>query len=243
MRFFILNRLLATLVLPLLCISKIIAETKEPLLEQCVPADDDININKFDKDYSKQCYLLSNFPKNSKIYIRTKRFVSPNVEKMGPFTVNEKGSLLYVISARGYLPGERVLFQFVNKKGKVILQKSLFPNPLVATSEEATFTVEAELKGISYSLRIPNAKSGEKFEIASLTHCKLNTIQCIYANEINVFPGLKGFDGGITKITLIRKENGDKATLDLMWGNELVKYFMNAQLTAHPEWADKLKSI
>jgi hypothetical protein len=237
MRFFILT----IFFLHLLSVNQIIAKTKEPLIEQFFPKDADAYFSEFDKGYFKQYLLLSNFPKNSNGNIQIKRLASPNIEKLGAFTFDEEGSFVYVISARGFLPGERATFQFVNENGKVIAEKSIFPNPLIATSEEATFTIEAELKGISYSFKILKAKSSEKFDITSVSHGKSNTTQCTYANGIEVFPRVKGFDGGIAKVIVTRKENGDKAALVLMWGKEIPKYFMNAHLEAHPEWREKLE--
>jgi hypothetical protein len=131
------------------------------------------------------------------------------------------------LSAKGFMPGEKVTLRLQSKEKDVFTDVSCYPRPLTMQKPTGEIVLEAELTNVDptiYHLKISAVGLDEKFDfISTSAHEKMNYPMQGPVEAMSYMPGVTGRKGGVAKIEL-RFKDGVAYTLDLPWGNKLVKY-------------------
>lgn len=190
-----------------------------------------------DPGYPKTVIFVDGLQSKMKVKCKAKRFNATKFQDCGDFDIQEKGAILLVVSGRGYLPGEKVAYRFM--KGPTLLAETfLIPNPAVSMSAKKSFQINAELvPSLGYTITLIGPEKGEEFTMESESGTEKMSVPMKYPGPgaIMYMPDVIGMHGGIAKLTYIRKENKDKATINLRWGDELKKYYKRVQQEASQE--------
>ncbi len=144
--------------------------------------------------------------------------LTSNAQKMG---VTEP---FFVISSRGFLPGEKIEMRVENMKGESISPLiEFFPEPLMVSSQVDTGQITAEFIGRdSYALHLKGFTEGEVYTFDSRSFGERMRYQCTYAeSEGQTYsPSVMGYQGGIAELVIVRK-NGEQLRMMFPWGNKL----------------------
>lgn len=139
-----------------------------------------------------------------------------------------KTPFFYLVSAKGFLPGEKVTFRLTSKDKDVFKEVSLYPRPLVLRkpSGELLFkaTFASSLQDITmYNIEISGIDEKEKFDFLSLSGKEKMNHPLQGPVVMNYMPSVIGESGGVSQIFLNFKD-GSSYKVELPWGMELVKY-------------------
>lgn len=182
--------------------------------------------------------VLENFPVNRQIMISMRRVIQeyPRVFRTNEtISIDEQGLIqfgkhlkvrIYGLDPQGFAPGERVEYRFEDQHQQ-LCQVSYIPKPIVATSKEGTFTMEAELLTFApittWRLLFQGLEEGEVFSLISNSCGEILTKQSPYdSNGMYILaPDVKGKEGGTDEVT-VRRSSGDEAFLSLPWGTRII---------------------
>lgn len=196
-------------------------------------------LNKIDSGHYKTLINMSAMPAGLKFSVVNDRAA---INSLGKPTVEQftredltmvrsaTGELVpcFVVSGKGFLPGERVTFNFLCEDGTASAI-SLIPYPLHDRNEKGDAFVSAELKGthpVAYEITAQGFKDGEELEFITTAGKAKETFTVKYqeGKPFGYLPSIK--KGGLKGVSHleIKRENGDVFTFDLPWGYELNRY-------------------
>lgn len=134
----------------------------------------------------------------------------------------------FVISGKGFLPGERVTVKFACEDGTVS-SVDVVPYPLYDRNEKGDVIFHAELKNmkpVGYEITGAGLKDGEELEFSTVAGKTKESFKVKYeeGKGIAYLPNIK--KGGLsgTSHLVITRENGEKFDFNLPWGTQLSKY-------------------
>lgn len=184
---------------------------------------------------------LEEFPVNKEINLFEKRVfqADPEIFQLkNSFIISSNESDqnqddLALISDIGYLPGEKVEYKYISYDCNFFCITSLIPNPLKVISKTSTASLEAVLVSCipaSYLIKIDGLNDGEVYTVVSEEEGNLIESKRTFNENrsLIVLPSIKGKKGGIGKV-ILKRENGESLNLNLPWGMELVKSYLNSQ--------------
>jgi hypothetical protein len=198
-----------------------------------------------DPGYTLSFLYIKNFPINKKIVCSLKRTIIKNqpYHKQNEFYINEGGEVIVemssgglpfiCLSARGFMPGERVSYCFTTEDDQFKKEISLIPNPIIAKNPSGTASIEAEL--ISpfpsfYRFSFNGFEENEPIELQSISGKeKIKKSFKIKETGIGLSPDTTSQQAGVGKVTFTRKI-GEKFQMSLPWGMELFKYLNDEKL-------------
>jgi hypothetical protein len=133
----------------------------------------------------------------------------------------------YALSSTGFAEGERIKYQFRDLAGKLIAETSYVPKPIRHKSDQGTFYLNIELESFEptlYSYTLEGIKDGEKLNVKSLSGSEtINNDEIYHSKSIHGYmPGIVGKSGGKSFLEITR-ESGDKVSIDLFWGKQLLR--------------------
>lgn len=195
-----------------------------------------INHYKTDPGFTKWCVLFHDIPGNPPYLFEQKRLVQriPNFYYPIPDPTSEvilesknrNKPTAMVVSARGYLPGEKITIRLSSKDA--YREVTFCPRPLLLKKESGELLVQATLVCADpghtlYNLDICGVGKHEKYKLIShskneiLSHNVEGPVQC------GISPEVVGEKKGIAK-AILKFENGTSYSLELPWGYELLEY-------------------
>lgn len=197
-------------------------------------------IKAMDPGFIKWNFRPENFPKNSAIEGSLKRIFSQDPKKFttvyklttddtGVFK-NEEGAPnpLLLCSARGFLPGEIVIFRFATKDKKVCKEIEMVPQPAVVNNAQGERVLEAnlaifDLAFTNYMISVQGVKADETYTIKSGSGNETLEYKLTGPQMFAWSPDVKNVAGGVGKIELILSD-GTSYTLELPWGAAMNPY-------------------
>ncbi len=192
-----------------------------------------------DKGSGPNYFQFENFPINQEFYSEFSRVLQKDPEVYGiadkQLLINKNRVLIkdgktryafYCLNQTGFVLGERVSYRFKRKDGSIIAETSYIPRPFFIKSKQGTFSVEVELLAFSpgmYSLSLKNLNAGEKLHIHSKSYDEIMEIDIVCRKHTSLIhmPGVLGKNGGKCQLEITRT-SGDKAHLELPWGETLI---------------------
>ncbi|KAF3363031.1 hypothetical protein PHSC3_000367 [Chlamydiales bacterium STE3] len=210
-----------------------------PFKEEVV--DSDVYIRPFkDTEIEFPRYLLQfhDFPKDEEISVLIQRVAQEREQwvHMYRFSIRPSGMLMdqgvpigfmLCLSARGFIPGERVNFRFETDRG---FQKeiSFIPYPLVFKSRMGMTLIKAELLSIDptfFRLEFPGLKRGEMVVISSLSQGRTQGPFKHDGSTPFIFsPDVPNCNGGTGMLT-VAKRTTKHFKMELPWGAALLKHY------------------
>jgi hypothetical protein len=206
------------------------------LTEQSAKEMDLIQHYRTDPGFTKYCVLFHDIPDSPPYAFQQKRLAQPQPDRYylcpGPSSENilecknHNMATGIVVSARGYLPGEKTTIRL---SGKGAYREAVFcPRPLLMKKISGELLAQGtllctKLGHTLYELDICGIGKQEKYTLVSysgeeiLSHNLQGPISC------GLSPEVIGLLKGIAKIEL-RLEDGASYSMELPWGHELVDY-------------------
>lgn len=142
--------------------------------------------------------------------------------------IGEKLPMLF-LSSKGFLPGEKVNLVVSTKNG-AIKSKAIpfFPQPLIQEDKNDRAKMTAELATLSptqYIVYLEGFRYNEKLRFVSYSLGEKVTSELRYKGKTPLWyaPEVIGKSGAISR-ALIGRENGNRITLNMPWGNALLKH-------------------
>lgn len=191
-----------------------------------------------DPGYAKTFFYPKEFPVNKDIVFSIRRQLpkeSPYKEMFG-FFINEQGLLVssidkhpfLCVTARGFLPGERVFCRFATKENDFKNEFSFIPNPIQVKNKYGAVLVEAEIVNFFpafYQCNFPGFKENEEIRTLSISGRERLKGKFKVSKKMTFItsPDVKGSDRGMSKLTFTRK-TGEKIQVNLPWGREFIDY-------------------
>ena len=195
-------------------------------------------LNDFDSGHYKTIINMSNMPAGVKFTVLNDRAA---IGSLGQQTVDTfaredlttvtspTGEKIpcFVVSGKGFLPGERVTLKFQAEDGSVSTV-NVQPYPLYDRNYKGDAFIFAELKDIkpvSYELVGKGLKDGEELEFITTAGKAKETFKVKYeAGKPMVYlPNIKKGRSGNSHL-IIKRENGETFDLYLPWGIQLTKF-------------------
>lgn len=134
----------------------------------------------------------------------------------------------FVVSGKGFLPGERVTLKFTAEDG-TISSVNFVPYPIYDRTDSGEAIMHAELVSLQpagYEFTGVGLKDGEELEFSTVAGKAKETFKVKYqeGKGIAYLPSIK--KGGLsgTSHLVITRENGEKFDFNLPWGTQLSKY-------------------
>ncbi len=140
-----------------------------------------------------------------------------------------KVPLAFVISARGFLPGEEVTFRISSNNTKIFRDVKLCPRPLVLTKENGEILAEAKLdftnaEMTNYQIHISGVGKTERYAIRSRSGPERIPAQFVTGPQMIGFsPDVVGMKGGICNLEIHLRDQSVHR-MELPWGTELQRY-------------------
>jgi hypothetical protein len=135
----------------------------------------------------------------------------------------------FVMTSKGFLPGEKITLSIETKAGTKIGQPlEFFPQPLIQEMRSGKSKLIAELSAVSpsrYEITFEGISSFETLVINSFSSGEklVNEFQYRQGSCIGLTPGVIGKEGGSCELS-IKRQHGDKFRVNLPWGKELSKH-------------------
>ncbi len=215
-----------------------------------VEAHPDPNIRFYaeaDAGHSKTFLSIKNFPINKKMSYAMKRPLQKDkyYKRVGEFIINEQAIITsandpeeichyFSVSARGFLPGERVFFRFKAKDGSFEMETHFIPNPIKAQDKSGIASIEAELVVLNpafYQFKFNGFKENEVIKSLSISGKEeiKNSFKISKDVLITDSPNIMGEQGGVGKIIFTR-DSGEKIRINLPWGLEWLDYLEGTKI-------------
>lgn len=204
----------------------------------------------FDPGHHKTIIRISELPKDEAIVLKWKRpLVAKKTQRkeVPKDLFSEFAELLgeenpaFLLSSKGFLPGEKITFSLETTGGTAIGQSlEFFPQPLIQETRSGESKLIAELSSLSpstYEITFEGIPSFETLIMSSFSSGEklVNTFQYRKGSCIGLMPGVVGKEGGSCKLS-IQRQKGEKFQLDLPWGNDLLKHLGGECLPAVPHF-------
>ncbi len=193
----------------------------------------------FDPGFQKWVILFREIPGEEPYSIQLKRTAHFKPEAFVPVettTTSEKvvlmkkhvGVVPFVLSARGFLPGESVTCRLATKDPKIYREISLCPRPLILKKTSGEILLKATLQKYpyehtSYDVEISGVKENEYFKFLSKSGSEVMRNILKGPVFINYAPGVLGLKGGVAHLE-ISLDDGTSYKIDFPWGIELFSY-------------------
>lgn len=187
-----------------------------------------------DPGHHKTVITIQDLPQSSSYVLRVKRPIFKNREVERVATLEDMlgasryfgaKTPLFFISSLSFLPGEEIEF-LIETKDKKHKSKPLrlCPNPLIAEIPKSHLKMTAKLVSIlegGYLISLEGFKEGEKLTLHSVSGDEVIESDLNYSDNFAFFHLLAviGMNGGVGTVSFIR-ENGEKLSLNLPWGDE-----------------------
>lgn len=195
-------------------------------------------LNDFDSGHYKTLINMSEMPAGVKFSVINDRELigALGTETVTSFTREDLTSIrsatgelipCFVISGKGFLPGETVAVKFKAEDGTVS-SINVCPYPLYDRNEKGDAFIHVELKKMQpvvYELVGEGLKDGEELEFTTIAGKATETFKIKYreGKPMSYLPNIKKGLSGNSHLVITR-ENGEKFDLYLPWGNHLSKY-------------------
>lgn len=171
---------------------------------------------------------LEDWPSNNSISVFEKRLTAPKTEQHSSLKAETDETPKLVISSRGHIPGDPVIYTF--KDSKTSKEITIVPNHLNVKSRRDGATVEARIASIHpvhYAIELNGFKKDEEILFKSHSYDEVIkrkiTIQA--TQGIGFMPEVIGKDGGVARISVMRS-SGEILNLEVPWGYEWMKYLV-----------------
>lgn len=189
-----------------------------------------------DIGFSKWIVVFNEIPGEAPHSLQEKRIFRLNPEHFYPLqlpvadmlALKKQGTTTwFIVSARGYLPGEKVIWRLISERSKEFKEIAFYPRPLVLKKKSGEILAKASLlfslAVTTYRLDISGIQEEEVFKFLSAS--KHERIRQVLKGPIlmDVTPDVIGSRGGIGELTL-SLEDGSSHKVELPWGSELFKY-------------------
>ncbi|MBX9744503.1 MAG: hypothetical protein K2X08_04760, partial [Chlamydiales bacterium] len=190
-----------------------------------------------DIGFSKWIVIFNEIPGKPPHSLQEKRVFRLNPERFHPLPFPELADMLalkkqgttfwFIVSARGYLPGEKVIWRLVSEHSKEFKEIAFYPRPLVLKKKSGEILAKASLlfslAVTTYRLDISGIQEEEVFKFLSAS--KHEKIRQVLKGPIlmDISPDVIGSKGGIGEVTF-SLEDGSSHKVELPWGSELFKY-------------------
>lgn len=188
-----------------------------------------------DPGFPKTITTFENLPKNTKVFVSHLRplFEKSGFQKMGEFILDKDNGqndsdFILLISAKGFLPGERIKYRLATADGNYSYEFSFIANPVLVKDGRGNTVLEVELATLNpcnYALHLINCLDNEKIRMKSLSENE--EIECPVKKLPTVLlysPDVIGKKGGHSNLLFIRT-NQETFSFKLPWGSELIPYF------------------
>lgn len=194
-------------------------------------------------NYLQHSFAFKNFPQNKNLYVDVQRPLFGNDWKNFLYIRLENDKVVYKskdfkhevilpffsFSSLGFFPGEKIVIKFSTQDDSFQHKISFIPNPMELADNEGKILLSAELVGNTngseiYLLKLHQIPEGENLVFISKSGNEIIKSEMKYSksNPHMIIPGVIDKEGGIEVVTFIR-ENGDKLSLPLPWGKEVIK--------------------
>lgn len=166
-----------------------------------------------------------------------RRRLTINQLKNNAELINER-TPLFVISSRGFLPGEQVMFTLKTADGFVKTKVfNHFPHPLFVRDKADQAGVFAELESIeptAYSLWLIGFKMNEKLKYTGVSGNDKISAELVYTHPTRCLyvPKLDFVLGGTALVT-VERESGVRLSLPIVWGNEFIPYLKGEKVVVN----------
>jgi len=253
----IMNSKIIHVILALLLVATINASADNRVLsfetlshETLLQSDKYEKIVNFDHGHHKTIIRISELPKDEAVVLKWKRpLVTQKTHteecrkeqflKIAEFLGEENPAFL--LSSKGFLPGEKITFSLETTGGTAIGQPlEFFPQPLIQETRSGESKLIAELSSLSpstYEITFEGIPSFETLIMSSFSSGEklVNTFQYRQGSCIGLMPGVVGKEGGSCKLS-IQRQKGEKFQLDLPWGDDLLKHLGGECLPVVPHF-------
>lgn len=195
-----------------------------------------MDLYKIDPGFDKWCVFFHDIPDNPP-YILLQKRISQDLpdcyypcEGMSSENIltckNRKVATSVIVSARGYLPGEKVIIRLSAKDA--FREAVFYPRPLLLKKKSGEILAKGELLCAKtgdtlYSLDICGVEKKEKYTFTSYSGNEIIRKELEGPAYIAIIPEVIGMSAGIAKIELLFEE-GTCYIMELPWKNELLEY-------------------
>jgi len=195
-----------------------------------------MDLYQMDPGFSKWCVLFHDIPGNPPYSFQQKRLLQPLPDRYYPcqgpcsedilkFKNRNKPTGL-MVSARGYLPGEKVTIRLSAKDA--YREITFYPRPLFMKKKTGELLVKATLLcaepgNTLYELDICGLGKQEKCKLVSNSEGEILSFNLQGPMECTITPEVAGQKRGFAK-TALHFEDGTSYSLDLPWGYALLEY-------------------
>ncbi|CRX37701.1 hypothetical protein [Estrella lausannensis] len=132
----------------------------------------------------------------------------------------------YILSSRGYLPGESVVVEVKNYDETFKHSFKCIPYPIEKSSKEDSAVIRVELvdlRGGIYKVSFDGFKEGEEVRTISFSEGEeiRGSTKIMPGAATYLMPAVEGKNGGM-EIFTVQRSNGEKLTIGFPWGINLL---------------------
>jgi hypothetical protein len=213
--------------------------TIEPFTEQLMKELHLEYLAKTDVGFEKKLVLFHEIPGDPPYSMQQRRVLQSNPEMFIPFNCGlspenilkskqiEQPVALW-ISARGYVPGEKITLRLASKDPEIFREIQFCPRPLIATGTSKDISFKATLEfyakdSTQYTVEISGVKEDESYEFISQSETEKIQEPLKGPMTFGYAPGVLGVKGGIST-AIILFQDGSTYKLHLPWGTEIEEY-------------------
>jgi hypothetical protein len=202
-------------------------------------------LRELDPGYPKTLLVFRHFPKDKEFAVLVERSIVKGSEKvtMARLTIHQDGSLwmgetphvpYFIISARGFLPGEEVDWHFETEDRTFTHVIKLIPNPIKVELPNQDLSGEAILVSLTpafYRIKLQGIKEGATVNMSSTSGLERLTHSFPWkqGDWIQYSPDVVGKKGGASRL-IFALETGEKVQFTLPWGRELLGYIQGEKI-------------
>jgi hypothetical protein len=195
-----------------------------------------------DPGFVKWCILFHDIPGNPPYSFQQKRLSQPLPDRYYSCQAGLSSDAILeskncnmptclMVSARGYLPGEKLTIRLSTKDA--FREITFYPRPLLLKKETGEFLAQATLLCMQpgstlYELDICGIGKQEKFKLTSHSGKEIISYNWQGPTTCSITPEVIGQMTGSANVT-IHFENGAQYNVELPWGCELLKYKLGSK--------------
>lgn len=181
----------------------------------------------YDPGFGKYALRFAGAPKNAAITVSLERLGASG--KAAERRSSSFGDIHFVVSSRGYLPGEKITVTMSSKDGLFKEDYSFIPFPIVKSSKNKKLTVEASLISLPpatfYQFKFSGFKENEAIHFHSESEGEIvkNSFNFSKSTPFMFGPETLSKKGGHAQI-VFKNSQGELVEMQLPWGEQLTEY-------------------